>query len=139
LLSSSIPSSVSKTKNLTMSFDIKNVGYASPYNPRGLELVLRNQTTKQRFKIVLNNGALTPKNQQYDPRFWQPNTTTKVSINAPLPSLIAAGNYDLFLNLPDPKSSLRNRPEYSIRLASQKVWEAATGYNSLLRSIQVNP
>jgi hypothetical protein len=139
LVSSSLPKSVSKTKNLVMSFDVKNVGYASPYNPRRLELVLRNKTTKQVYKIVLNNGALTPTNQLYDPRFWQPNTTTKITINTPLPNLILTGNYDVLLNLPDPKLSLRNRPEYSIRLANVGVWESVTGFNSLLRSMTVNP
>lgn len=139
LVSSSIPTSVSKTKNLLMSFDIKNVGYASPYNPRRLELVLRNKTTKQVFKIVLNNGALGVSNRTYDPRFWQPNTTTKVTVNAPLPGTMPVGSYDMFINLPDPKRTLSKRPEYSIRLANQNVWEASTGYNALLRSITVNP
>jgi hypothetical protein len=139
LVSSSIPSSVSKRKNLVMSFNIKNVGYANPYNSRRLELVLRSKTTKQIYRIVLNNGTLTLTNQRYDPRFWQPGTTTKVTINTSLQSSIPTGGYDMLLNLPDPQSSLRNRPEYSIRLANVGVWENATGYNSLLRSITVNP
>ena len=33
---------------------------------------------------------------------------------------------------------LSSRPEYSIRLANDNVWEAATGYNNLLRSVTVN-
>jgi Domain of unknown function (DUF4832)/Domain of unknown function (DUF4874) len=139
LVSSSAPTSVSKTKNLVISFGVKNVGFASPYNPRKLELILLNKTTKQVFRIVLNNGALGVSNQTYDPRFWQPNTTTKVTVNAPLPSTLPTGSYDLLLNLPDPKNTLSKRPEYSIRLANQNVWEPTTGYNSLLRSITVNP
>jgi Domain of unknown function (DUF4832)/Domain of unknown function (DUF4874) len=139
LVSSSIPSNVSKTKNLVMSFDIKNVGFASPYNPRRLELVLRNQTTKQLFKIVLRSGALTPSNNIYDPRFWQPGTTTKVSINKVLPSNLPTGDYDVLLNLPDPTTTLRSRPAYAIRFANQNVWETSTGYNALLRSIKINP
>jgi Domain of unknown function (DUF4832)/Domain of unknown function (DUF4874) len=139
LVSSSIPASVSKTKNLVMSFDVKNVGYASPYNPRRLELILRNKTTKQVFKLILNNGGLLPGNSSYDPRFWQPNTTTRVAINKSLPSSLPTGTYDVLLNLSDPKSTLSKRPEYSIRLANQNVWEVATGYNALLRSIVINP
>jgi Domain of unknown function (DUF4832)/Domain of unknown function (DUF4874) len=139
LVSSSIPKSVSKTKNLVMSFDIKNVGFASPYNPRRLELILRNKSTKQVFTIVINSGTLVPRNQQYDPRFWQPGTTTKVSLNKALPSNLPVGTYDVLLNLCDPTSNLRSRPEYSIHLANQNVWESVTGYNVLLRGITVNP
>jgi hypothetical protein len=139
LFSSSTPTSISKTQNLQMSFDIKNVGYATPYNPRRLAVILRNTSTKQVFRIVLNNGSLTPTNVMYDPRFWQPGTTTRVILDHALPAKLPAGTYDVLLNLPDPAPSLITRPEYSIRLANQNVWEAATGYNSLLQTITVNP
>jgi Domain of unknown function (DUF4832)/Domain of unknown function (DUF4874) len=139
LVSSSIPTSVSKTQNLVMSFNVKNVGFASPYNPRRLELFLRNQATQQVFRITLNSGALTPRNPMYDPRFWQPGTTTKVSINRALPSRLPVGTYDVLLNLPDPSLSLRVRPEYSIRFANVGTWEATTGFNLLLQSVTVNP
>ena len=48
------------------------------------------------------------------------------------------GEYQVLLNLPDPTTSLHNRPEYSIRLANQDVWEASTGYNSLLQKVIVD-
>jgi hypothetical protein len=139
LVSSSTPTSVSKTQNLQMSFDIKNTGFASPYNPRRLGLILRNQSTKKLFRIFLNSGSLTPTNTMYDPRFWQPGTTTKVTVNNALPTNLPAGTYDLLLNLPDPSPKLLTRPEYSIRLANIGTWEAATGFNSLLQSIVVTP
>jgi len=40
------------------------------------------------------------------------------------------------LSLPDPETRLRDRPEYSIRLANKGLWEPATGSN-LLAQIQV--
>ncbi len=139
LVTSSIPTTVSKTKNLVMSFDIKNVGYASPYNPRRLELILRNKSTKQIFRVRLNGSSLVPTNPNTDPRFWQPGTTTTVNVNVALPASLPAGSYDLLLNLPDPMLELHKRPEYSIRFANVGTWEATTGFNSLLRSIMVNP
>jgi hypothetical protein len=54
-----------------------------------------------------------------------------------LPTTITAGEYDLFLNLPDPEPTLNSNPAYSIRLANQDVWEEATGYNSLMTSINI--
>lgn len=139
LVSSSMPSSVSKTKNLVMSFDIQNVGFATPYNPRRLELILRNKTTKQVFRVRLNGSSLIPTNPNTDPRFWQPGTTTTVNVNVALPSTIVAGTYEVLLNLPDPMLKLHKRPEYSIRLANVGTWEAVTGFNSLLSSIVINP
>ncbi|WP_146524653.1 hypothetical protein [Novipirellula artificiosorum] len=39
------------------------------------------------------------------------------------------------LNLPDPIDSIRNNPDYSIRLASKRngasIWEPSSGYNNL--------
>ena len=44
---------------------------------------------------------------------------------------------DIYLNLPDPMETLRDNPDYSIQLANEGVWEAETGYNSLLMRINV--
>ena len=48
-----------------------------------------------------------------------------------------AGNYDLFLFLPDAYKSLSNRTEYAIRFANENMWETATGYNNLNKTIAV--
>ena len=47
------------------------------------------------------------------------------------------GEYDIYLNLPDPMETLSDNPDYSIQLANEVVWEAETGYNSLLMRINV--
>lgn len=47
------------------------------------------------------------------------------------------GTYEAFLNLPDPEATLRRRPEYSIRLANEGVWEPSTGYNNLQATIAI--
>lgn len=41
----------------------------------------------------------------------------------------------MFLNMPDTATALYSRPEYSIRFANEKVWEAKTDYNSLNHNI----
>jgi len=48
------------------------------------------------------------------------------------------GAYELYLNLPDPEESLYSNPAYSVRLANKDVWEAATGYNSLLHQVKIS-
>jgi len=59
-------------------------------------------------------------------------------VSAPIPAATPAGTYAVYLNLPDPAGSIRNRPEYSIRLANKDVWEDATGYNSLLHKVTIS-
>ncbi|GAA4445509.1 DUF4832 domain-containing protein [Phytohabitans houttuyneae] len=71
-----------------------------------------------------------------DPRRWAAGTTTTVSQSVSL-SGVPAGSYRLLLNLPDPRAGLATRPEYAIRLANTGVWEPATGFNDLLRTVTV--
>jgi Domain of unknown function (DUF4832)/Domain of unknown function (DUF4874) len=112
--------------NLSVQLTVRNAGWAAPFNPRGLELVLRNTATGTVYKRPL--GA--------DPRRWAAGTTTTVSQSVSL-SGVPAGSYRLLLNLPDPRPGLATRPEYSIRLANTGVWEPATGFNDLLHTLTV--
>jgi hypothetical protein len=48
-----------------------------------------------------------------------------------------AGNYDLFLFLPDAAESLSQRSEYAIRFANENIWNATNGYNSLNETITI--
>jgi hypothetical protein len=106
-----------------IAFSLVNDGFAAPYNPRGLEIILRS-----------GSGALyrLPLQTQYDPRFWLPDSgEITVSAQAGLPADMPPGQYEILLNLPDPQPTLYSRPEYAIRLANTGVWEAATGFNRL--------
>ena len=110
--------------------NISNIGFAAPYNPRDIELIFRNNAGKYVIKL--------PRQKPFDPRLWLGGTTTSVIGQVTLPSNMQPGTYDVLLNLPDPESSIHNRLEYSIRLADQNTWEAATGYNKLLVSVTIN-
>jgi len=54
-----------------------------------------------------------------------------------LPAGMEAGSYDVLLNMPDNYASLSTRPEYSVQLANNNLWEATTGYNKLNATIQL--
>ncbi|HEY9827055.1 MAG TPA: DUF4832 domain-containing protein, partial [Stenomitos sp.] len=135
LVSSSFATQASPGGNLNGNFVIRNVGYASPFNPRGLELVLRNRATNQRYRFsILQSGSKTN-----DPRFWLPengNITVPVSVN--LPRTLPLGLYNMFLNLPDPSPTLATIPAYSIRLANQRTWQPQIGLNALLRTVRLS-
>ena len=128
LISSTTSESVKPGGTFAMSFKVTNDGWASPYNERLLEVVLRDTQTKKEYFLKVNE----------DPRKWMPGETKEVKISAGIPSSIPTGQYQVFLNLPDPSSRLSDRPEYSIRLANQDIWEPSTGYNSLQQSVSVD-
>ncbi len=112
---------------LPFRLNIDNVGYASPYNARPVQLIMRNQSTKKEFVFTIDT----------DIRKWYSGNNiinTKIITDNNMP----AGNYDLFLNLPDAYQSLQTKPEYSIRFANENMWIDATGYNNLNTSIKIN-
>ncbi|MEW1718891.1 DUF4832 domain-containing protein [Streptomyces sp. NPDC093109] len=126
LQSGTFPTTASPGGPLAVNLTVRNDGYAAPFNPRGLELVLRNNATSQVYRLPLTG----------DPRTWAAGTTTTIDRSVTLPAGLPTGSYSLLLNLPDPQ--LSSRPEYSVRLANQGTWEAATGYNNLLQTVTVS-
>ncbi|MBV9961747.1 MAG: DUF4832 domain-containing protein [Parafilimonas sp.] len=111
---------------LSFTLNIENVGYASPYNARPVELIMRNQLTKKEFVFTINT----------DVRKWYPGNNI---INAKIiaDNNMPAGQYELFLFLPDAAQSLSQRSEYAIRFANENMWDAATGYNNLNEVIEI--
>ena len=105
---------------------VRNDGFASPVNPRGMEFVLVEKST----------GEKTVFRTEIDPRHWKGGSTTKVRAGFSLPSGLRSGaEYSLFLNLPDGRDSLHDDPRYSIRLANRDVWDEDTGYNLIYEFI----
>jgi hypothetical protein len=134
LVRSTFAPKVQRKRQLTGNFVIKNIGYASPFNPRDLELILRHQPTGKVYRLPI----LKSLSKTHDPRFWLPQVgEISVDIRATIPQTAPPGRYDLLLNLPDPMPKLANRPEYAIRLANEQTWEAKTGFNSLRRTMTI--
>lgn len=125
LLSGVIPGSASRGSTLGISLRMTNDGFAGLYNPRNIELVLRNRSSGQETRLSVNPGE--------DVRLFMPaaGEAKDMTLRVSLPGGMSSGDYDLFLNLPDPSSSLNRRAAYSIRLANTNVWESSTGYNRL--------
>jgi hypothetical protein len=109
---------------------ITNTGFSNPYNPRAVELVIRNRSTKEEYFLNLKTDIR--KNILREEPFL-------LEFEGGIPSDAENGTYDLFLNLPDPMISLKNNPRYSIRLANENTWEASTGYNRLFHTLIINP
>ena len=112
---------ISVDGKLQIALNIKNEGFAAPFNPREVQIVLSKKGTTE--KLIFNINT--------DPRRWAAGNTTEVGTEITLPKNLTAGEYNVYLNLPDPYKSLSTRPEYSIRLANKEVWEPQTGYNKI--------
>jgi Domain of unknown function (DUF4832)/Domain of unknown function (DUF4874) len=126
LLNASFPAAVKAGGSLTFSINLVNRGYAAPFNPRPVVLVIRNKNTGKHYFFTC----------KADIRYWFSGTINwKESIL--LPASLPQGRYELLLNLPDKYSSLSQRPEYSIRFANENIWEEKTGYNDLKQVISI--
>jgi hypothetical protein len=102
---------------------IENVGFAAPVNPRGVEIVFAAaDDTGKNYAVAIDE----------DPRFWFAGETHTLYVEFDLPTGMETGKkYNVYLNLPDPEESLKNRPTYSIRLANNNVWNNGTGFNKI--------
>ncbi|MEX0681673.1 MAG: DUF4832 domain-containing protein, partial [Balneolales bacterium] len=79
--------------------EIRNEGFAPPYNPRNLQVVLRNVNQPDRIvKVDLPD----------DPRYWLGGETIRLQHELGIPDDIPDGEYEVLLNLPDPNESIRN-------------------------------
>jgi hypothetical protein len=92
---------------LDVELDVKNSGFASPYNQRPVELVVRNGDVRYVARL---DGR--------DARAWKAGETVTLTARLRLPANAPAGSYDLALRLPDAYASLADDPRYAIVLAN---------------------
>jgi hypothetical protein len=128
LVESSVAQRAPAGGTLRLSFVLRNVGWASPYNERPIEVRLRHR----------ESGAVTAlRLDRHDPRRWLPGQTHTIQSELTLPSDLAAGAYDVHLALPDAAPLLASRPAYAIRLANKALWRSDSGDNALLQTVEV--
>ncbi len=128
LLSSEISNEVKPNGEIVINLKIVNKGFASPFNKRNVEFVLRKTDKTIQYRAVAKE----------DPRYWFSGDTINVEFTAGILGGTVEGEYQLFLHLADPEKNLHNKPEYSIRLANESLWEKSTGFNSLNHIVTVN-
>jgi hypothetical protein len=125
------PTQISHEAYTKIHLEISNEGYASTYNYRFAELILRNKAS----------GKVYRKRIDCDTRYWFADDLQVLDLEFKWPENPDKGEYELFFNLPDANPSLYNRPEYSIRLAStyqsKPIWDDNTGWNLLIAKILV--
>lgn len=128
LLSSEITSLSKPNGEVTFDISLINKGYASPYNPRDVNLLLKNNSTDKEYALQLEE----------DPRKWPIGESFTINASAGLPDLIENGNYSIYIELSDPYPSISSNPSYAIQMANQDVWDEDLGYNNLGANIDVS-
>jgi hypothetical protein len=118
LLQHEVPTAVRKGETLHLSVRLTNDGYAPPYNPRPVYLVLAG-AERRVFEV------------QADPRRWAPGQPVDLCLAARVPADLPAGTYRVGLWLPDLAATLRDNPSYAIRISNGVTWEASSGTNWL--------
>ncbi|MBC7499537.1 MAG: DUF4832 domain-containing protein, partial [Herminiimonas sp.] len=112
---------------LAVNLTLQNRGWAAPFNPRAIEVVLRHYYNGTVYRIPVAT----------DPRTWLPGASIVVNLPVTIPGNVPAGDYSVLLRLPDPEPTLRDRPEYAIQFANTNMWEAATGFNNLNHVVRI--
>ncbi|WP_432542001.1 DUF4832 domain-containing protein [Kineococcus sp. SYSU DK002] len=114
----------------TVEVEVRNEGWAAPYNERPARLVLRNDKGAWAVPFTGGEGSTSPA----DARDWAPGTTTVITAE---PCGVPKGKYDAYLELPSPDASVQSDPDFSIRTANTGTWMAETGWNDLGQSVTV--
>lgn len=121
LVDASLMSRAVAGRRWAVAIRVTNDGFAAPFNPRLVELVLRHA----------GSGRLVRFPVTADPRLWGPGETRVIGVDMVFPEGLDEGDYDVLLHLPDPERGLYGIPAYSIRFANTGVWEPSTGFNDL--------
>lgn len=128
LISGDFPNEVRPGQPVSVNIQLKNKGFAAPFNARLLRLLLRNTSTNELWTVELAD----------DVRRWLPGLQVHALEHTfCLPVEMPEGNYEWLLHIADPAPALTLNPAYAIRLANQNTWEASTGYNRLLHATTV--
>ncbi len=128
LIDSKLQNSSKHGSSATFSFTLENFGYSNPMNPRNVEIVLQNNET----------GKLYYSPVEVELRKYELNTSIDITAEIGIPSYLPNGAYSVYLNLPDPKPTLKHNPDFSIRLANNNVWNETLGMNSLHHTLLVD-
>jgi hypothetical protein len=124
LQQATFPSVVKRSDSLKISLQIENKGYASPFNARPVELILRSANGSS-HSFTFNTAI-----QKWFPGTIQINQSFSIAD-------VVAGDYELLLNLPDQHASINKRVEYAIRFANENTWEETSGYNKLNYTVRI--
>jgi len=121
------PARVAVNADLRVNIKITNKGYAPLYNHKTTTLVLKNNSSGELHEIAL----------PVDLRECKPLAEFTIDKTVKTTG-IPQGVYDLYLKIADNSPGLKNRPEFSVRLANADIWvEDNGGMNNLKHELKI--
>ena len=127
-------STATRGGTLAITLTVHNFGWARLYNPRGVEIILRDPASGA-VQHLTAQGA--------DPRRWLPGTDTSETLTITLPEDLAPGTHEVWLALPDADDRLKADPRYAVRPANAddtakgQTWDATLGAFALGTKLDV--
>lgn len=122
VLTSSKVTTTGKTAKVAVS--LRNEGWASPYNYRRAQLVLKNKKTTRTVKFT----------GQDDVRRWAAGSSVNLSSTV---KGLPRGTYSVYLSIPSADAQTRSDPKFAVRTANRGTWDAKSGLNNLRQTITV--
>lgn len=133
IVSATVPDQVSAGTPFTVSFTVRNQGFAPTYHERPVYVALLDESNQLLASYLVADA---------DPRDWRPLAGNySYSMTQTAPSSITPSTIRIALWMPDKDVTLSDRSEYAIRCASHRpggadVW-TANGLNVLKTGIPV--
>lgn len=106
-----------------LALTVRNRGWARTFNPRAVQLVLRERAGGAVVRIALAS---------VDPRTWLPEQASKAEVRFDVPGGTRGGVYDVLLALPDGAASLAGDARYSMRPANANDAGKSQGWDDAL-------
>jgi hypothetical protein len=135
LVKVSHPAAIARGGVFSVSLVFRNSGWARLYNPRPVEILLRDRVSGAVHRLPAR-GA--------DPRRWPPGADTRETLTVTLPNDVS-GAQDVWLALPDAGPRLKDDPRFAIRLANAddgakgQGWDEQRGAFALGTTVDVAP
>lgn len=127
LVNAKLPKQGIKDQDFEVEISLTNKGYAPLYNYKTTSLVFMNSSSGETYPFELTT----------DIRKCKPNGLLTIS-DTILLSGIPQGDYDLYLKISDRSENLKDRMEYSVRLANTDLWNNDKGFNNLLHKVTIS-
>jgi hypothetical protein len=121
LQSAAVSPAPGEARRVRVTLRLVNRGFAPLMNARPSLLVLRNRST----------GAIGRVPLSLDLRRVAPNSEAVLAFSEEVAIPREAASYDVGLHFPDAAPRLAHRVEYALRLASEGIWDPATGIHWL--------
>lgn len=128
LVSSSMPNSSAPGRTIPVTLQIHNRGFGAPVRNRPIKIVFKSASNTYICDLT-----------GFDMREWLPTGATPITVSGSitLPQMVV-GTYNVSLYMPDSYATLSSLPVCAIRMANQSMWDGATGYNSLSRTMAIS-